>query len=305
MKRVLLLLAAAGASLGAIMCTGEEPAEVPEVPAGDAGNVDAQTPPPDGGGGGNQPLPKTIAGLALWLDAQDPSFVQLANNVVAKWSDKSGNVPPRDFAPAPGKAAPTFAATALNGKSALSFVQTSQQVLLGPSLKGLSGGEAFIVFQTADNGLFTDAGQHVGYGLWQFGSYNGSHPEFDLPNNKPVIRDGFASTGQAFSGEIPRDDVWKPQIFGAVSTVEAWPRFHNGEQLDGAILDHEVGFNALGSLLGANTAFGDGGLEPTNWFNGVIGEVIIYDHRLPTAQHDAVQKYLSEKWNIPLKDAGP
>ncbi|WP_394831061.1 hypothetical protein LVJ94_31580 [Pendulispora rubella] len=310
MKRVLLLLAAAGASLAGVMCTGEEPAEVPETPNSDGGNRDGQTPDPDAGGA--QPFPKTIPGLTLWLDGADGNSVKRKNagsdETVTNWLDKSGESPPKNFVPVEGQPAPTFDYTAMNeGKmSALAFSQPVGQYLKGPSLAGLPAGEGFIVFHSKEINA-PDGGPHLTYGLWQFGSFHGAHPHFD--NN---VVESFGSGNQPiYSAGVDGAEVWKPQIFSVIATLEGYSAFSNAVPLTGGDrYGHVLLFNPYGSLIGANAAYqldaAAPPLTPTSYFNGFIAEVLIYDHRLPTAHHDAVQQYLSQKWNIPLRgDAGP
>lgn len=56
---------------------------------------------------------------ALWLDADSPSSITLNGSTVSQWNDKSGNE--RHATQATGANQPTYGATLINGKAALSF----------------------------------------------------------------------------------------------------------------------------------------------------------------------------------------
>ena len=112
--------------------------------------------------------PRSIAGLALWLDGADANSVTLNGSTVSQWNDKSGNG--RHATQATAASQPTFTANARNGRSALTF--SGSQVMSVASFPVASytagiavvqfGGNNQAAFQRGNlndiHSLFTEAG---------------------------------------------------------------------------------------------------------------------------------------------------
>ena len=85
--------------------------------------------------------PASLPNLALWLDGSDTGTLFLDtgatqaitnNGAVARWNDKSGNG--RNFTQATGANRPTFVASSINGKGAVTFNGTAGHMSAGDTL---------------------------------------------------------------------------------------------------------------------------------------------------------------------------
>jgi hypothetical protein len=212
-------------------------------------------------GGGFSPT--DIPGLALWLDPSDSSSITLVGGKVSQIADKSGNA--RHYSQSTDANRPTIASAAINGRDALQFVQASQQYLIGPSFAALTAAHAFIVTKT--NVVHPGVG-----GLWNFGSPadSGYFTFFD------EIYDSFGSTTRQSCGSVGTT-MTSPHALDFVSTSSKWQL-----SIDG-VVKFTTGTNTVGwaasSFLGRNATTG------TTYHDGLIGEVLIYDHELTASEY--------------------
>ena len=86
--------------------------------------------------------PDDIAGLELWLDADDDSTITEASGVVSQWDDKSSNA--RHFTAASGQR-PTTGSTTLNSKNVIRFNGSSHRMTRASFMHALVGHTLLIV----------------------------------------------------------------------------------------------------------------------------------------------------------------
>ena len=110
-----------------------------------------------------------IAGLQLWLDADDSDTITLNGSTVSQWNDKSGN----DYHVSQGTASnqPTYTASALNSKSVVRFDGAGDRLFntTAQPVSGSSNRTIFIVFSC-------NSASPNDYSLY-FGSPNGGYGE--------------------------------------------------------------------------------------------------------------------------------
>ena len=99
--------------------------------------------------------PKSISGLALWLDAGDSTTITLNGSNVSEWRDKSGAGAPA-AAQATAASQPAFSAAAINGRAAIDFATTKSLVFASSTasfnyLHNSTGGTVFVVIRPGDS----------------------------------------------------------------------------------------------------------------------------------------------------------
>ncbi|HEX4000413.1 MAG TPA: PA14 domain-containing protein, partial [Pirellulales bacterium] len=211
------------------------------------------------------PTLPSIAGLSIHLDAATLSNLTLSggnSGSVSSWTDTSGGGV--NFTQSTTADQPTYVASGINGLGSVSFNGTTD-LLTASKSTGVQ--TVFIVNQvngyTALNGIFGESATDLSIRLasataWANGS--GSNSNDFTSGGSMYINGDPAGTG---NGTFTAN---QPMILEGVSSgVDNW-------------------IAALGdSYTGRN-------------FDGTVGEVLVYNGTLTTAQQQAVDLYLDEKW---------
>lgn len=237
--------------------------------------------------------------LALWLDAEDVSTITLNGSTVSQWSDKSGNS--RHFTQATAASQPTYNATVLGGKPALTFDGTSDFMSAGDTLDvGVNGLTIMSVVKYATNNQ-----SGVIIGKTRFAGGAGRYALYRS------LASGLFGTGEMFatalaSPEDPNscavsDTSTNTKIFGlgwdrSPGAVRIWD---NGTNT--ATASYPGDNNNLNSAdelwIGAyQNDTGTAPPTPASYLNGQIAEIVI---ALPTSSSNDRQRlegYLAWKW---------
>ncbi|MBI1301964.1 MAG: hypothetical protein GC137_09970 [Alphaproteobacteria bacterium] len=233
---------------------------------------------------GSSFVPTDITGLDLWLDAADTSTISETSNVVTQWRDKSGN--DHHANPYVGAAEPDSGTRTYNEKNVLDF-QTPGEVLdvLYPNLNHLSNADNTVIIV-----MCSDSNSQSGYALG--GEASGGADRFFMGVQSGGIRvwNGY-NTGAWI--DSPFNDTNPHIVVQNKNTTETYGYF-DGVLMDDAPRPANLTDN-LGSLtIGAMNAAGNNDLD------GWIGEILIYDSVLGSAELNQVYAYLALKWGIPL-----
>jgi large repetitive protein len=228
--------------------------------------------------------PKSISGLALWLDATD-STTTIADQGISTWNDKSGLG--RNFAQTTGNNQPTV--STLNGRRALAFNGTSAEMTLtgvAPSaLADATGAASFVVFRPSSD---------TSYGVLLLdGIASTAHRE--------RFTDGFSYTGTFRSPRAPGIiNGLMPTNTAAILTHHVvQPVAHiiriNRSQVQSDSLVSATTFTTWRSLSVGTHRIGK---DSVDFLNGVIGEILVYGRGLTAAEVQRVENYLAGKWGI-------
>jgi len=226
--------------------------------------------------------PRSIPGLALWLDASDSSSYTIATGV-SEWRDKSGNE--RTFSQSTGNNQPTVSANAQNGKTALTFDGTNDS-FSGPATFSLTSTHSvFVVTNPTVRKVASFLSGAVGAELiYGDGSASFSGSKFGAFGLARAVYGGGTITTGAYqvvsvvcSGStMPTDlSMWTNGSGGAVSVVTAG--------------------TAPVAAITAPLAIGSAG--GTFW-NGSVGEMLIYSRALNNTERLMVERGLGKKWGI-------
>jgi len=240
--------------------------------------------------------PLEISGCGLWLDASNAGSLTLNGNTVSEWRDLSGNA--RHFSQATPASQPNANSRTQNGRRVLDFA--GAQVMLGNAASlniGQNIGVATMFVVANSDALAT--------GTWFLASRNGSNAQarlslsYDLGLNnigsggRRTDADSFASAGYTPSG----DDLSAASVHAGVCNFAGSDAFI---WRNGILRASNTAFHTDGNTADTNSdsvslgALGDG----TNALDGVIAEVIVYPAALTAAQRASVEAYLAAKWGI-------
>lgn len=246
-------------------------------------------------------IPSSIAGLDVWLDGADGAtlfqdaggavLAGVAGDPVALWKDKSGNH--NDAAISGLGAAPTYASSAIGGKSAVAF--NGSQVLSNGGYAWSTAVDVFAVvsansWSSANGytyivssgplyyaGITLTGGAYDGWGANELLAFGNDWPSPATPRVSAPY--GTMTNGQA-------------AIFGVTLSSSAAQIVLDGTTLSPT--SHGVG-NALtaktGYTVGANPAGGQ------NW-QGNIAELLIFNRTLSPSESNSVGYYLQEKYGL-------
>ena len=231
------------------------------------------------------------ANLQLWL--RSDFGVSQSSSYVRGWQDLSGNN--FSFSQSDNNL-PVLTANAINGQSAIYF--NGSQILDGPttSTNYSSGLSIFAVVKPIGLSIadirMLDFGNvnnnDIALGLIYTGSssipfnpafhiYNGSTNNYIQSGNN--ITSGTNYLYEVFQNGSSIGNIYlnaQDQIQAALNNAVTTSRYNNG-------------------IGGLNTA--DGG-DGTNNFNGYIAEILVYNTELGATQRQAVESYLSKKYDI-------
>jgi hypothetical protein len=235
-------------------------------------------------------LPTRIGGnnLQLWLDAADASTITESSGSVSAWADKSGNG--NNATQGTGSAQPTTGVRTLNGKNALEF--DGGDYLSADSLSSIFSGSdkpttIFLVCSSVD--VLTQqyvflAGNDASVTPLNGALYNGGTAIFGTNR-----RDDGSTIKSVTSGTVVN---YTPNVFAIVNTgtsVDLY--FDSSLVVDGGDLDV-----AAATIDNFTIGASDRGGIVGQYFNGVMGEGIIYDRALSTSEISQVNAYLTSKW---------
>lgn len=236
-------------------------------------------------------FPRT--GLQAWFDGNDidgdgdTSDNPSNGTAVATWTDKSGNA--RDATQATSGSRPLMATdTITTGKKALSFDGTDD--ILGTAAGIYSGSAARSIFAVYKSDVATGNASIAGQGL-----YDSPATWFSIMSRADYGDPFLSSWGLAngLIGPLPRNT--SPKIAHASYNGTTSKLYKNSGLLNSAT-------RSLNTISGA-FLIGGNYYSSSNFLNGDIGEILVYNRVLAEGERKMVDCYLSGKWDIDIKPA--
>jgi FtsP/CotA-like multicopper oxidase with cupredoxin domain len=231
-------------------------------------------------------VPTQIPNLAGWYDASDPTTLALVSNAVSSWADKSGNG--NTLVQSTTSAMPVSGQN-IDGRNALNFT--------GPSFL-TSSNAAFSsnVFNASTTFIVTNAtagapaSSVISSGIaptattprWEFRPDDTDGTNFDFNNkNAGRLNDTEQYAGPAFwtaAGSATAEYLRKD---GNTLATNAGP---------GGTVSGSYPLAVGGNLTATGTL--------TGGYRGTIGEILIFNRYLTTAESQSVEGYLACKWGM-------
>lgn len=229
-----------------------------------------------------QPLsfnPTSISGCQLWLDAVDRNSILLTAGNVTQWNDKSGN----------SKNATGFGnitnPIGINGLPVMNYSGAANTYFLGSNTNSGTTLSAFSVFIM--NSSSATAARIIGLGVT-------GQPDFqNTLYTAAIIRRTTVLGAYRNSTELGNVayTFGTPCVFSSIYNGTNNTVFLNGTS--GTTVATSGNFGYSNYIIGASFTE-----ESTLLFNGVIGEVIVYNAGLTAVQRQTVEGYLAWKWGL-------
>jgi hypothetical protein len=218
--------------------------------------------------------PTDISGCVGWYDASDAASITQSGGLVSQWNDKSGN---NRHATASGGARPTLTAGGLNGRSVVTFDGTDDQMLISSGFLQVPNVTILSVFK---------------YNSGQYGGIISSalQPADDSSPRLVIHNGSFRTWGYSTFSDTPQGT--SPTLVTGRVQAGASSIFQSG-------LLAAAGA-ASGSLTtgSTQTAIGSYRTNTGNHLNGYIAEIVVFDSALSTSDRARVEAYLAAKWGV-------
>jgi hypothetical protein len=207
--------------------------------------------------------PTDIAGLQLWLDGADASTITQSGGNVSQWNDKSGNA--NNAIQGTGANQPAYATNQIGSLPGITF--TGSQIL-DVSAIASNNTTGFVVFQTSNASI--TGGFLGGLSSFYFGYFGLQEILQDSSNVTYSV--GAAINVPAEAGYTVGSGSGQLYVDGALVSSGSM-----------AVSDP---IQTVGNALGVRA-------------NASIGEILVYNSILSTANMNAVYAYLKTKWGTP------
>lgn len=217
--------------------------------------------------------PRSIPGLALWLDASQITGL-VDGDPVGTWADKSGNG--RDATQATAAAKPAYRPAVLNGKAVVRLDGVDDLVNLGDLSAAFPSAATLFVVWTA-------AASDDQYCVYETAA---------IDSWWKYLADGYIGTFR--SARLSTYPTGTPQAGSHLACILSTTADYE-MRIDGTSEGAQAGAFLSGTshMLGASP---DGG--GTRHLNGDVAELVVYNSGLSLSDRQRVERYLGNKYAI-------
>lgn len=221
-----------------------------------------------------------IQGLQLWLDAADIATITESSGSVSSWNDKSGNG--NNATQGIGVDQPVSGDTTQNGLNVIDF-DGGDSLSLPSSIYPLAGGNVTI-FAVSVTSLNNQTQRLISW------NNSGSTTFMHLLYSSTVSRISFSADGSVNDNGITETN-WNILKGRREATTIAASYNGNTESTSTGGAD----LTATGAFIGSRNL--DGTVQA---LTGSIGEVLVYNRSLSSAESYVIENYLASKWGISI-----
>lgn len=235
--------------------------------------------------------PRTLPNCVLWLDAADSNTIYsdtagttLASTggTVARWNDKSSNA--NFFSQATAGNRPTYTAAGQNTLNVITFTRASSNFITANAPSALpSGNSAYSSFVVARSTLGATVQMFLRWG----GTTSGTAVQLYM-NGSSQLETNYLNVGTSTDNAVITNNTF---MFSSSTTTASGNYFRNGTAF--TTITSAVGYNigTSAGLVGAATSTSD-------FLNGFVSEVILYNRNLGSNERQNVEGYLAWKWGL-------
>ena len=237
--------------------------------------------------------PRSIPGCALWLDGADSNSMTFSSGSnISTWVDKS----PNGYI-GTSSGSPTFVTNSQNGLPVVNFVASSSQYFNFGNILPQTQMAVFFVGKTTfvngtTQGFIVRTAAAFQEGRWGLYWENNNTLFFFIQTAGANYIASNAAT--SYSGTF--------SLFEGGWDGTSTFLYGNGTQLASVSASVTATSNADVLLVGAyNNA--SGGVPPASgcYYNGTIGEIIMFSNAITTGQRQSIEGYLAWKWGIQVQ----
>jgi len=232
--------------------------------------------------------PTQIPNLAAWYDASDATTIALTAKSISTWSDKSGNA--RTLTQTSTAKMPTYGQN-IDGLGAIGFAN-GQFLSTGGVAFSSNVANASTTFVVTNATTTTTAGSVLSAGAppgvveprFELRPFESGVTHFDFNNDTT----GRIAATQQYAG---------PAFWTAAGSTSAKTEYlrKDGNTIGTSSNPGAAETSAYPLVIGGNFN-ANGGL--TYPYSGTIGEILVYDRLLTTAETTSVEGYLACKWGL-------
>ena len=221
--------------------------------------------------------PRKIAGLKLWLDANKITGLS-DGDPVTTWSDLSGNG--KDATQAAGGAKPTYKTGIQNGRSVVRFDGSSDFMETAAFSPDLSQPNTIIIVMNVKDA--------EGDSFYIFDGIDGTKRHAWLTNatRTPDGPDFYAGA------------EWKPDVDMPKNAWHYHGILYNGASSEWWLDGVSKGTGNTGSHVLSGLTIARNETTVFVYLDGDIGEILVYDGALSSADRGSLDSYLSGNWGI-------
>lgn len=241
-------------------------------------------------------LPIQDAALKLWLDADDSATItkDMSDNV-SDWADKSTNG--NDVSQLTATNQPLFVASAINSNPSIRFDGVDNYLEnLGISL--VTGVGELTIFMAISR-ISSPNNNRGKLALWETGQIHDFNniPSVSFEDGSIALNELKYLRNTSNQNKTPHPNENTPFIYSSIFDGANNNSFLNGNIASFTNPTGSAGnFNIQNIRVGARQVSGSASF----FWNGDIGEIIIYNRDLSTLERQQVESYLSSKWSITL-----
>ncbi len=245
--------------------------------------------------------PLEMAGLAAWYDGADESTLNVVNDQITVWQDKSGNN--YHLGPVAGEALPSVSGNLQNGRSGVFFDYTLKEMLECNYTAAADGSlSTFIVAKRVD-GTTSYGGGSAYKNLLSIGRPDGTSVETGKIN---VTENRDNGSIRCNAHKVASDN--SPDGFmldGKAHIISNILTYGDDFSLEGRADGVQGELDARTSVAVANELtplqIGGSTSASSRRFWGTIYEVLLFKRSLTSADILKIETYLSAKWAVPLQ----
>jgi len=217
--------------------------------------------------------PKSISGLAMWLDAADSSTLTLDAGAVSEWRDKAIGSTFVQTTPnnRPGQ-------TTINGKNALLFDGSNDTLSCANPFTTYPLSMFFVqrIVAHTNFGMTYTVGAENNFNLRQNGTTGLS--QFQMPLTAPISSTELSTTAAQLISVVFESTAVNSVGYINNAALTITSSSFSQPTLSGT---HHIGTRAGGFPM-----------------NGFIGEILIYSKTVSTLERSRISQYLGKKWGI-------
>ncbi len=230
-------------------------------------------------------------GMQLWLKSDNN--VTLNSGNVSAWGDISGNS--NNATQSTSSSQPTVKTNAINNLPSLVFNGSSDYFTLPSGFSNFTAGATvFFICKPLANSNFQ---------FFDFANGTDWNNRFDMwqyTNNGAEFEVFTSNTGTSLNGDSKLNGV-QAAIVGNYSILEV---AHDGVSTgniysNGVLQSTNIQMNPITNVTRTNNLIGKYSLG-NNYINGEIAEIIIYNRQLSTSERQLAEKYLIQRYGMPL-----
>jgi hypothetical protein len=254
------------------------------------------------GGGEAEFSPDNITGLAIWHDPSDTGNITTDVNGVIQLDDISGN---GLHATSSGSSAPASGTRTIGGLNAIDYDGSNDSMSgasTGITITGAGGITIFVV-------IHQDRVDASSMGVMHFVNNIGTSDLIgvllELRTNKYAMAWGEGETGSASGKEWTAlhessgtAQTSTPVLLTARLSTAAQTLRKNGSAITLTSFATSGTPSFMQNLGGADLNNVLGKRSGTERYNGIMGEVLVYDSAISDGDRDDVEAYLIDKWGL-------